>query len=86
MGTTRIAAGRQGKIRHAEPGDADDIAALAAELAHSFAFSREKFRASYPAMLAADDACLLLAASGQESLGYLLGFTHLTFYANGPVA
>ena len=23
--------------------------------------------------------------SGRESIGYLLGFRHLTFYANGPV-
>ena len=42
--------------------------------------------AATPALLAADDACLLLAVDGQEHLGYLLGFEHLTFYANGPVA
>jgi GNAT superfamily N-acetyltransferase len=24
--------------------------------------------------------------NGHETLGYLLGFRHLTFYANGPVA
>ncbi len=59
---------------------------LAAELAQSFAFSPEQFRLSYPALLAADGACLLLAVDGQERLGYLLGFQHLTFYANGPVA
>jgi hypothetical protein len=35
--------------------------------------------------LAADGACLLLAVNGRESLGYVLGFRHLTFYANGPV-
>ena len=27
---------------------------------------------------------LLLAVDGEERLGYLLGFRHLTFYANGP--
>jgi hypothetical protein len=62
------------------------VAALAAELAQSFAFSRERFEASYPALLASDGACLLLAVSGPEPAGYLLGFRHLTFYANGPVA
>jgi GNAT superfamily N-acetyltransferase len=62
------------------------VAALAAELAKSFAFSRERFEASYPALLATDGACLLLAVSGPEPAGYLLGFRHLTFYANGPVA
>jgi GNAT superfamily N-acetyltransferase len=40
---------------------------------------------SYPALLAADGACLLLAVTGRESQGYLLGFRHLTFCANGPV-
>jgi GNAT superfamily N-acetyltransferase len=80
------AAGWQGEIRHAGAGDIDGVAALAAELAQSFEFSAEQFRVSYPALLAADGACLLLAADGNECAGYLLGFRHLTFYANGPVA
>ncbi len=74
------------EIRRATPADADAVAGLAAELAQSFAFSREKFRRSYPALLTDENACLLLAVDGQERLGYLLGFQHLTFYANGPVA
>ena len=78
--------GWHGEIRHAGDGDADGVAELAAELAQSFTFSPEKFRVNYPALLAADGACLLLAADGHEHLGYLLGFRHLTFYANGPVA
>jgi GNAT superfamily N-acetyltransferase len=73
------------EIRHAGPGDADGVAALAAELAQSFAFSHEKFQASFPALLAEDGACLLLAVNGPDPVGYLLGFRHLTFYANGPV-
>ena len=79
------AAGWPGQIRRAGAGDIDGVAALAAELALSFAFSAERFRASYPAMLAADGACLLLATDGSDYAGYLLGFRHLTFYANGPV-
>jgi len=75
----------RGEIRQAELGDADDVARLAAELALSFEFSAARFRENYPALLAADGACLLLAVSGQQSVGYLLGFRHLTFYANGPV-
>jgi len=75
----------QGEIRQAGAGDADSVAALAAELAMSFQFSEEAFRASYPALLASEGACLLLAVDGRENLGYLLGFRHLTFYANGPV-
>ncbi|MFY9934129.1 MAG: GNAT family N-acetyltransferase [Streptosporangiaceae bacterium] len=73
------------QIRHARPGDADAVADLAAGLAQSFTFSRASFDLTYPALLAAHDVCLLLATGGGEHLGYLLGFRHLTFYANGPV-
>jgi GNAT superfamily N-acetyltransferase len=86
MATAGIQAGWDGEIRHAEASDADGVGALAAELAQSFAFSPERFRVNYPALLATDGACLLLAVHGHERLGYLLGFRHLTFYANGPVA
>ena len=86
MGPANTATGWQGEIRHAEADDIDGVADLAAELAMSFEFSREQFRVSYPALLAADGACLLLAVDGSEVVGYLLGFRHLTFYANGPVA
>jgi GNAT superfamily N-acetyltransferase len=41
---------------------------------------------SYPALLAQDGACLLLAVNGHERLGCLMGSGHLTFYASGPVA
>jgi len=72
------------RVRPAEAGDADAVADLAAGLAQSFPFSRARFGLSYPALLADGDACLLLAADGEGPLGYLLGFRHLTFYANGP--
>jgi GNAT superfamily N-acetyltransferase len=79
-------AGWHGDIRHAAASDADGVAALAAELAQSFEFSQGMFNVNYPALLASAGACLLLAVNGEQSLGYLLGFRHLTFYANGPVA
>jgi GNAT superfamily N-acetyltransferase len=86
MITPSDAAGWHGEIRRAEAGDVDGVAALAAELALSFEFSPEQFRGNYPAVLAADGTCLLLAVDGAEHAGYLLGFRHLTFYANAPVA
>jgi GNAT superfamily N-acetyltransferase len=86
MGSAGSPTGWHGEIRRAEAGDADGVAGLAAELAQSFTFSPERFRVNYPALLAADGTCLLLAVNGHEHLGYLLGFRHLTFYANGPVA
>jgi GNAT superfamily N-acetyltransferase len=72
------------QVRRAGAGDVEAVADLAAGLAQSFAFSRASFDLSYPALLADGDACLLLAVDGEERLGYLLGFRHLTFYANGP--
>ena len=86
MGAAGSATGWQGEIRPAGADDIDGVAALAAELAMSFEFSPEQFRVSYPALLATGGTCLLLAVDGSESVGYLLGFRHLTFYANGPVA
>lgn len=73
-------------IRPAVAADAGVIAEFAQGLAQSFAFSEDRFRANYPALLAAEDACLLVAVSEEEHLGYVLGFDHLTFYANGRVA
>ena len=78
--------GTRVQVRPAGPDDAGAVAGLAAELAQSFTFSRTAFLSSYPALVAADDACVLLAVDGPERLGYLLGFRHLTFFANGPVA
>jgi GNAT superfamily N-acetyltransferase len=77
--------GWQGHIRQAGAGDVDEVAGLAAALTMSFEFSAARFRENYPSLLRDDGACLLLAVAGQQSVGYLLGFRHLTFYANGPV-
>jgi GNAT superfamily N-acetyltransferase len=84
-GAVRDAAGWPGEVRPARAGDADDVARLAAQLAMSFEFDAVRFRQHYPSVLADDSACLLVAADADETVGYLLGFRHLTFYANGPV-
>jgi GNAT superfamily N-acetyltransferase len=74
------------EVRRAEAGDAEVVAGLAAGLAQSFEFSRAGFDTNYPDLIAAEDTSLLLATHGNTCLGYLLGFRHVTFYANGPVA
>jgi GNAT superfamily N-acetyltransferase len=79
------------RVRPATAADAGAVAGLAEGLAQSFAFSRSSFDAHYPALLAAGHACLLVAVTGAgaaagDCVGYLLGFEHLTFYANGRVA
>jgi GNAT superfamily N-acetyltransferase len=79
------------RIRPATAADAGAVAGLAGQLARSFTFSPASFDAHYPALLAAGHACLLVAVTGTDAAqdgcaGYLLGFEHLTFYANGRVA
>jgi GNAT superfamily N-acetyltransferase len=79
------------RIRPATAADASAVAGLAEGLAQSFAFSPASFGAHYPALLADGHACLLVAVTGADAAaddcaGYLLGFEHLTFYANGRVA
>jgi GNAT superfamily N-acetyltransferase len=87
--STTAAVEWRGEIRRATTEDAETVAYLAKELAQSFTFDVDKFRANYPVLLAkaaTDDACLLVAVDGGELLGYLLGFQHASFFANGPVA
>jgi GNAT superfamily N-acetyltransferase len=79
------------RIRPATAAAAGAVASLAEGLAQSFAFSPASFDAAYPALIAGGHACLLVAvtgadAAGDDCAGYLLGFEHLTFYANGRVA
>jgi GNAT superfamily N-acetyltransferase len=73
------------EVRQAGLADADAIAVLAAELAQSFAFCRADFNLSYPALLGDPNASVLVAEQDGDCVGYLLGFWHLTFFANGPV-
>jgi GNAT superfamily N-acetyltransferase len=73
------------QIRAAVAADESAVAGLAGELAQSFAFSRARFEVSYRSLLDTEDACLLVATDGRDHLGYLLGFRHLTFFANGLV-
>jgi GNAT superfamily N-acetyltransferase len=84
-------AGAPLRIRPATAADAGAVAGLAEGLAQSFTFSRASFDTHYPMLLAAGHACLLVAVTGADAApgdraGYLLGFEHLTFYANGRVA
>ncbi|MEQ4721472.1 MULTISPECIES: GNAT family N-acetyltransferase [unclassified Nonomuraea] len=73
-------------IRRAEKADADAVFALAREFGLTFRPEREAFDAALPELLANDDALLLTAVVGGRVQGYLLGFVHLTLFANGPVA
>ncbi|MFG2073202.1 GNAT family N-acetyltransferase [Nonomuraea maritima] len=73
-------------IRRAEKSDADAVFALARDFGLTFRPERDAFDAALPTLLADDDALLLAAVVGGRVHGYLLGFVHLTLFANGPVA
>ena len=73
-------------IRAATRGDADAVLALATAFATSFSVDVTAFGWSFAAVLDDPDACLLVAESRDQVVGYVLGFVHVTFYANGPVA
>jgi N-acetylglutamate synthase-like GNAT family acetyltransferase len=77
---------RQVVVRTARPEDEPVVYELAADMATSFAVDRRSFRNSFRSLIEADEAFVLVADVGGQVGGYLLGFTHLTFYANGPVA
>ena len=73
-------------IRPARATDAGAVLSLARPFATSFAIDEEAFQRSYPELLASTEARLLVAESGSAIVGYLLGFDHHTFFANGRVA
>ena len=44
------------------------------------------FERSFGALLTQPDACVIVAEADGKIAGYLLGFDHLTFFANGRIA
>jgi GNAT superfamily N-acetyltransferase len=73
-------------IRVAEPKDADCLLALARNFATSFVVDEKSFARSFAELLSAPDAHLSVAELDGEVVGYVLGFDHCTFFANGRVA
>lgn len=73
-------------IRVAEPQDADALLALAKVFATSFIVDGAAFQTAFSTLLAGTDAHLLVAEQDAHLVGYLIGFVHASFYANGPVA
>jgi len=59
---------------------------LVQEFVASFELQPDLFKASLQRLLQNESALVLVAESDGEPVGYVLGFIHDTFYANGPVA
>jgi GNAT superfamily N-acetyltransferase len=73
-------------IRRAVPRDSEHVLPLARAMATSFAVGAAPFRASFSELLNRDDAIVVVAVADSRLVGYLLGFDHLAFYANGRVS
>jgi len=73
-------------IREAELQDLDGVLVLAKQLATSFVVHGEPFQRSFKQILTMKSAQLLVAQKDNQLIGYLLGFEHPAFYANGTVS
>ena len=76
---------QQWNVRVATEADVDDLFPIVVEFATSFTPVRSAFQSAFHGLLKDDDACLLVADHRGSPVAYLLGFEHLTFFANGPV-
>lgn len=78
---------QQDLIRPARPSDDDGLWPLVRAFATSFVPDRVAFDQAWEQLVAAPDALVLVVeAPGGGIVGYLLGHSHQTFFANGPVA
>jgi hypothetical protein len=73
-------------VRKALPEDETYVFVLARDLATSYQVNRSSFSSAYSHILASPDVCLMVALSSANIIGYVLGISHVTFYANGNVA
>lgn len=73
-------------IRPAEWSDREALFSLAKAFATSFTVEQTAFDESFAALLQSPNACVAVAADASGVVGYLLGFDHHTFFANGRVA
>jgi GNAT superfamily N-acetyltransferase len=74
------------RVRTALATDADAVFGLACGLATSFAPTRPSFDANFAVLRTQEDARLLVVEDHDGVVaGYLLGFAHATFFANGTV-
>lgn len=73
-------------IRIAQTEDCLLVFPLAKEMATSFEVERECYERSFHEILRDPAAICLVAEKNEEIIGYLIGFDHRAFYANGRVS
>ncbi|MGI8648652.1 MAG: GNAT family N-acetyltransferase [Mycobacteriales bacterium] len=73
-------------IRSATAQDSDAVFELSRMMAITFDVNRRAFMLSYKTILESNGGHLLVAEISGLIVGYLLGFDHPSFFANGSVA
>jgi GNAT superfamily N-acetyltransferase len=73
-------------LRLAQHADAAAVLALAKPFATSFVVEEQAFYRAFTELLTDPQAYLAVAETDQQLVGYVLGFDHYTFFANGRVA
>jgi GNAT superfamily N-acetyltransferase len=73
-------------IRTAQHFDTEAVLALAKAFATSFVVEDQAFSRVFSELLASPQAYLAVAEADGQLVGYVLGFEHETFFANGRVA
>ena len=73
-------------VRRALPEDEKDVFVLARDMATSYRVDRASFASSYQQVLKSDDMCLAVAQASGAIIGYVMGISHVAFYANGHIA
>jgi len=73
-------------IRNARAEDVEALLPMATEFATSFAVDSDAFRNSFEMSLLVDHSLVLIAEVDSTPVGYLLGYDHVAFFANGRVA
>jgi broad specificity phosphatase PhoE/GNAT superfamily N-acetyltransferase len=73
-------------IRPAQYADAQAVLTLAKPFATSFVVDDQAFYRAFSELLTSPQAYLAVAQADRQLVGYVLGFDHYTFFANGRVA
>ena len=73
-------------IRRAQSLDVDKLVPLASDLATSFVVDPAIFREAFQLCLQDENSIVLVAEHESSLVGYLLGFDHVAFFANGRVS
>ena len=73
-------------IRPATESDGAALLTLARAFATSFRVEPAAFERAFVEILTHPDVCLVVAEENGAVIGYVLGFDHRTFFANGRVA